>query len=42
MHPIPVLAALFPIIGFITAVSLTQVLRRRKMAQLRAISSSAQ
>jgi hypothetical protein len=42
MHQISDLAALFPIIGLITAVSLTQVLRRRKMAQLRALSSSGQ
>lgn len=35
LAPIPEMGALFPIIGLIVAVSLTQLLRRRRMAQLR-------
>lgn len=35
LEPVPEMSALFPIIGLVTAVSLTQLLRRRRMAQLR-------
>ena len=35
MAPIPEMSALFPIIGLVVAVSLTQLLRRRRMAQTR-------
>lgn len=35
MAPVPEMSALFPIIGLVLAVSLTQLLRRRRMAQLR-------
>lgn len=35
MAPIPEMSALFPIIGLVVAVSLTELLRRRRMAQLR-------
>ena len=36
LNPIPGKSALFPVIGLIAAISLTQLLRRRRMAQLRA------
>ncbi len=35
LAPVPEISALFPIIGLVVAVSLTQLLRRRRMAQLR-------
>jgi hypothetical protein len=35
MTPVPEMSALFPIIGLVVAVSLTQLLRRRRIAQLR-------
>lgn len=35
MAPVPEMSALFPIIGLIVAVSLTQLLRRRRITQLR-------
>lgn len=35
LAPIPEMSALFPIIGLVVAVSLTQLLRRRRLAQLR-------
>ena len=35
MAPIPEMSSLFPIIGLVVAVSLTQLLRRRRMAQSR-------
>jgi hypothetical protein len=35
------MGALFPIIGLIIAVAVTQILRRRRIAQLRAGSPSA-
>lgn len=35
LAPIPEMSALFPIIGLVVAVSLTQLLRRRRIAQLR-------
>lgn len=38
---VPEMSALFPIIGLIAAVSVTQLLRRRRIAQSRASSSSA-
>jgi hypothetical protein len=38
MAPVPEMSALFPIIGLILAVSLTQLLRRRRMAQSRGLS----
>ena len=40
LAPVPEMSALFPIIGLIAAVSLTQVLRRRRIAQSRASSSA--
>ena len=40
LNPIPGKSALFPVIGLIVAISLTQLLRRRRMAQLRAGSST--
>ncbi len=36
LAPVPEISALFPIIGLIAAVAVTQVLRRRRIAQLRA------
>jgi hypothetical protein len=41
LTPVPELSALFPIIGLIAAVAVTQVLRRRRIAQLRAASLDA-
>nr|MBA3726894.1 hypothetical protein [Armatimonadota bacterium] len=38
LAPLPEMSALFPIIGLIAAVALTQVLRRRRIAQSRASS----
>jgi hypothetical protein len=38
--PISEMGALFPLIGLIVAISATQLLRRRKIAQLRSDSSS--
>jgi hypothetical protein len=38
--PIPEIGALFPIIGLIVAIAITQILRRRRIAQLRASSPS--
>ena len=38
MAPIPEMSSLFPIIGLVVAVSLTQLLRRRRMAQSRSAS----
>jgi hypothetical protein len=35
MAPVPELGALFPIVGLVAAVALTQLLRRRRVAQLR-------
>lgn len=35
LAPVPEMSALFPIIGLVLAVSLTQLLRRRRVAQLR-------
>lgn len=40
LNPIPGMNALFPFIGLIVAISLTQLLRRRRAAQLRAGSST--
>jgi hypothetical protein len=40
LTPVPEMSALFPIVGLIAAIALTQILRRRRMAQLRATSSS--
>jgi hypothetical protein len=40
MTPVPEVSALFPIIGLLVAVSITQLLRRRRVAQLHAISST--
>ena len=40
--PISQLEALFPVIGLIVAVCATQLLRRRKIAQLRSGASSTQ
>jgi hypothetical protein len=36
LAPIPEMGALFPVIGLIVAVAITQILRRRRIAQLRA------
>ena len=38
--PVPGMSVLFPIIGLIAAVAVTQLLRRRRIAQLRSSSSS--
>gem|GEM_PF-4544337 len=38
--PMPEAAILFPFIGLIVAISVTQLLRRRKIAQFRSTSSS--
>ncbi len=35
LAPVPEISALFPIVGLVVAVSLTQLLRRRRIAQLR-------
>lgn len=40
MTPVPEVSALFPIVGLIAAIGLTQLLRRRRVAQLRSHSSS--
>lgn len=40
--PSPEWSAIFPIIGLIAAVAVTQLLRRRRIAQIRASSSSGQ
>lgn len=42
LAPIPELSALFPVLGLVAAVSATQILRRRRIAQLRAGSPSVQ
>jgi hypothetical protein len=42
LFPIPVMSVLFPIIGLIAAVAVTQLLRRRRIAQLRSSSSTGQ
>ncbi len=39
LTPVPEVSALFPLVGFVAAVSFTQLLRRRRMAQLRADQS---
>jgi hypothetical protein len=41
LAPIPGMGALFPIIGIIVAIAITQILRRRRIAQLRAASPNA-
>jgi hypothetical protein len=41
LAPIPEMGALFPIIGIIVAITITQILRRRRIAQLRAASPNA-
>jgi hypothetical protein len=40
LAPIPEMSALFPILGLIVAVAITQILRRRRIAHLRAGSPS--
>ncbi|MEO5754637.1 MAG: hypothetical protein ABIR38_08020 [Chthoniobacterales bacterium] len=40
LAPVPEMSALFPIIGLIAAVFVTQILRRRRIAQLRGSSPS--
>jgi len=40
MTPVPEVGALFPIVGLVAAVGLTQLLRRRRVAQLRSDSSN--
>ena len=42
LAPSPEWSAIFPIIGLIAAVAVTQLLRRRRIAQLRASSSNGQ
>ena len=42
LAPSPAWSAIFPIIGLIAAVAVTQLLRRRRIAQLRSSSSSGQ
>lgn len=42
LAPVPEMSALFPIIGLIAAISVTQFLRRRRISQLRGSSSSVQ
>jgi hypothetical protein len=37
---VPEMSALFPLVGLIAAVALTQILRRRRVAQFRAPSST--
>ena len=39
--PIPETGALFPVLGLIAAVAITQILRRRRIAHLRSGSPSA-
>ena len=41
LTPVPEIGALFPIIGLVAAVAVTQFLRRRRMAQVRAASLDA-
>ncbi|HEY1582177.1 MAG TPA: hypothetical protein VGF73_03650 [Chthoniobacterales bacterium] len=41
LAPVPEMSALFPLIGLIAAVSATQLLRRRRIAQTRGASSSS-
>ena len=41
LTPVPEISALFPIIGLVAAVAVTQFLRRRRIAQLRAASLDA-
>ena len=41
LTPVPEISALFPIIGLVAAVAVTQFLRRRRMAQVRAASLDA-
>jgi beta-lactamase regulating signal transducer with metallopeptidase domain len=41
LTPVPEISALFPIIGLVAAVAVTQVLRRRRIAQVRAASLDA-
>ncbi len=36
LAPVPEMSALFPIVGLIAAIAITQILRRRRIAQLRA------
>ena len=40
LAPVPEMSALFPIIGLIAAIAITQILRRRRIAQLRGGSTS--
>ncbi len=40
LAPVPEMSALFPIVGLIVAIAITQILRRRRIAQLRAGTSS--
>lgn len=40
--PSPEWSAIFPIIGLIAAVAVTQLLRRRRIAQIRSLSSPGQ
>src|SRR5882762_763885 len=42
LAPSPKWSAIFPIIGLIAAVAVTQLLRRRRIAQLRSSSSTGQ
>jgi hypothetical protein len=41
LTPVPEISALFPIIGLVAAIAVTQILRRRRIAQLRAASLDA-
>ena len=41
LTPVPEISALFPILGLVAAVAVTQFLRRRRIAQLRAASLDA-
>ena len=41
LAPIPEMGALFPIVGLVAAIAITQILRRRRLAQLRASSPNA-
>ncbi len=36
LAPVPEMSALFPIVGLVAAIAITQILRRRRIAQLRA------
>jgi hypothetical protein len=42
LAPRPEWSAIFPIIGLVAAVAITQLLRRRRIAQIRSISSIGQ